>query len=135
MLLNYNTVLQEFQYKPNVTFSAYEREGRWWIRIIMLVEDSRAPFQKWELRPTSDADRWFDQKWWDRLPSRERRYSPSREMMEVVGNYMIPPSFFEGDEYRFVEWMVYLIRKVEDHETFEWLRYKGELINDPHKED
>lgn len=132
-LLDYNKVLRDFQYKPNFEFKAYERVGKWWILVAMVVEDARAPFQKWELKPYPEEDVWFGNDWYDRRPRSGVGYSPSRELTKVTGNYVIP-EFVDGEDDRFVEWLVYNVRKVEDHETFEWLRYKGELINDPHKE-
>lgn len=141
-LLDYNKVLQDFRYKPNFTYHAYERDGRgsdsWWIRIVMLVEDSRKPFRRWEVKKEYRRDEYdffadFD---YGRphLPPTPMIYSPSREMIEVMGSYPIPKCFFEGDDQEFISWMVHTIRMMEEHETDEWLRYKGELINDPHKE-
>jgi hypothetical protein len=133
-LLNYNQVLQDFQYKPNWAYGAYEREkGEWWIRVIMLVEDSRQPFRPWEPRSTRPREiNFFDD--YDRHHlMADRLYSPVREMIEVVGNYPIP-YFGVGDELPFISWMTYTIKSMEQHESDEWLRYKGELLNDPHKE-
>jgi len=140
--LDYNKVLRDFQYKPNFAYGAYERDGSrmdagWWIRIVMMVENARAPWKQWELKPYPQDEHYGEMRFYDTLrmppPVKGVGFSPSREMMEVVGNYPIP-HIFEGEDDRFVEWMVSVIRKMEDHETFEWLRYKGELINDPHKE-
>lgn len=136
--LDFNKVLRDFQYKPNVGFHAYEKYGQWWIRIVMLVEDARAPFRPWEPKPVpEDEFGYFDNDYRRRYhypSSGNVGYSPSRELMEVVGNYAIPP-FVEGDDDNFVSWLVYSIKSVESHEQDEWLRYKGELINDPHKRD
>jgi hypothetical protein len=133
--LDFNAVLRDFQYKPNVRFGAYERDGKWWIRIIMYVENAREPWRPWELKSMPQDDTYYYDSFM-RLPPRSHGvgYSPSREMIELTGNYVIPPAFFEGDEENFVSWMVYTIKGMEDHESDEWLRYKGELLNDPHKE-
>lgn len=132
--LDFNKVLQDFQYKPNFTFGAYRRDGRWWIRVVMLVEDARKPFERWEVKPApqdQDEFTWYMDRF---IPSSPNGvgFSPSRELVRVEGNYFIP-EFIEGEDDRFVQWMVSTVRRLEDHETFEWLRYKGELINDPHK--
>lgn len=135
--LDYSQVLRDLQYKPNFAYGVYQNKGWWMVRIIMLVEDARAPFRKWELTPLPQdrEELWFGTAWFDQMPKPAKGvgYSPSREMMEVVGNYRIP--YFEpGDEDTFVQWMISCFRAVEDHEFFEWARYKGELINDPHKD-
>lgn len=134
-MLDFNAVLRDFQYKPNFSYGAYEREDKPWIRVIMLVENARVPFLRWEVSPDPQDNNlhWLDS--YSLPPARNGvGWSPSRELIEIVGNYPIPMSFFPGDEKRFIDWMVTIIRRMEDHETFEWLRYKGELINDPHKE-
>lgn len=137
--LDFNKVLRDFQYKPNFRCAAYEREkGEWWVRIVMFVEDSRKPLEPWDPQPypVSQRDLYFE---YDivynryRTPEAPEYYSPSRAVIEVMGNYPIP-KYFEGDDEAFVSWMVYTIREVEKHEQDEWFRYKGELLNDPHKE-
>jgi hypothetical protein len=134
-LLDFNEVLKDFQYKPNFAYGAYEREGHPWIRVIMLVENARTPFQRWEVKPVPDDERWeiINDRYYPRGPG-FIGYSPSRELIEVVGNYPIPKCFYPGDELNFISWMETIIRRVEEHEVYEWMRYKGELINDPHQE-
>lgn len=135
--LDYAAVLRDFQYKPNFAFSLYKREDKWWFKVEMAVEDSRLPFKPWELKPMSQEreERYFGHDWYDRMPPRSNGigYSPSREMTLVQGNYVIPLCFSEGDDDYFLSWVVNAVRQVEEHETDEWMRYKGKLINDPHK--
>lgn len=133
-LLDYNKVLQDFVYKPNWSYAAYEREGEWWIRIVMLVENSRAPWRRWELKPAADEEVWFGRDWRDFRPATFTGYSPSREVIEVMGNFPIPHVFGPEHDKEFISWMVYTIKSMEEHESDEWIRYKGELLNDPHKE-
>lgn len=133
--LDFRRVLKDFQYKPNFGFGIYEQDGKWWIRIIMMVEDSRQAFRPWTVEQRSQEE-FYGYDIGYRPPVRTIiGYSPSRELVEVVGTYIIPP-YVEGpdQEQMFVQWLVDMVRDIEDHETFEWLRYKGELINDPHKE-
>lgn len=135
-LLDFNKVLRDLQYKPNVGYRAYERDGMWWIRVIMLVENARAPWRQWDVKPYRQND---EEMYYDlvrRIPSRFNNiagYSPSREVIEVVGQYPIP-MFAPGEEIAFVGWMRFTLHEMENHETDEWIRYKGELLNDPHKE-
>lgn len=138
--LDYSAVLRDFQYKPNFAFAAYKREkDMWWIKAVMAVEDARKPWEQWELKPARQ-DRHYDDFFLDFDRNRYipgpsfAGYSPSREVVYVEGNYPIP-YFDVGDEKMFLEWLVRTVRAMEDHEMYEWLRYKGELINDPHKED
>jgi hypothetical protein len=137
-LLNYSRVLQDFRYKPNFSCRAHERDSlrvsdtEWWVKIVMLVENSRAPFQPWALMPEMREPDFMDFYRDNRVFNNGAGRSPSRKVIEIEGNFRIP-YFEEQDELLFVEWMVCKIREMEDHETFEWLRYKGELINDPHK--
>lgn len=135
--LDFNAVLQDFQYKPNWAYGAYERDGQWWIRILMLVEDSRKPWSRWELgTPERREINFFDDYDIDYNRCRFANfagYSPPREMIEVVGNYPIP-YFHVGDDLPFISWMTYTIKSMEEHESDEWIRYKGELLNDPHKD-
>lgn len=136
-LLDFNAVLKDFRYKPNVRYGAYERDGKWWVRIVMFVENARGPWAPWELTPYPDNRGEYEYiNDFMRIPKGPSGvgWSPSREMMELTGQYAIPPMFHAGDDLLFVEWMVHQIKGFEDHETDEWLRYKGELINDPHKE-
>jgi hypothetical protein len=133
-LLDFNAVLQDFQYKPNFGVKAIKQNDEWWVRIVMIVEDSRKPFRPWtvEQRPRDEYFNYHDLAYRPPLLN-SVGYSPSREVTEVVGNYVIP-TFVHNEELIFIEWLVQCVRMLEDHETFEWLRYKGELINDPHKE-
>lgn len=136
--LDFNAVLRDFRYKPNFGYGAYQRDGfggekEWWIRIIMLVENSRDPWKQWELKPVpQDEELWYMDRYM--RPTRGAGFSPSREVIEVVGNYPIP-YFEEEHELVFIEWMVRTIKQMEMHETDEWARYKGELLHDPHAKD
>lgn len=137
---NPNSVLRDLRYKPNFSYGAHkDARGVWWIRITMWVENSRNPMVPWEIKrgvsrgsafDDYDVDRFYDRF----IPSEpEEWYTGPRPLIEVVGNYPIP--YFElGQEDLFVEWFKRTIRVMEDHETDEWLRYKGELLHDPHKE-
>jgi hypothetical protein len=136
-MLDFNKVLLDFQYKPNFMIRAYNRENRPWILITMLVENARQPLRPWEVKPhPQDTEIYYDR--WRPLAFPEGPstigYSPSREMIEVSGNYPIPLCFYPGDEDNFISWLVLQVKGVEEHEMDEWLRYKGELIRDPHKE-
>jgi hypothetical protein len=140
-LLDYNKVLRDMQYKPNVEFGAFFQEGDWHIRIVMMVENSRAPFKMWNLEQVQGRESDFFVDHYNRstnayryVPDVPKYYSPSREVIEVVGTYAIP-HFVDGEEDMFVEWMVMTIKSLENHEIDEWICYKGELINDPHKFD
>lgn len=81
--LDFNKTLRDFQYKPNFGYGAYERNGMWWIRVIMLVENAREPFRKWELGTVPERIQ-FGRDWYELPPSRGVGFSPSREMIEVV---------------------------------------------------
>lgn len=133
----FRQVIHDFQYKPNFGIGLYEAEGQWRIRIVMWVENSRTPWKQWELgqRPQFannlfddydiDFNRYFP-------PAGPQYFSPSREVIEVQGNFVIPP--FEADnEQEFLTWLIYQVKGVEEHEMDEWIRYKGELVRDPHK--
>lgn len=129
-LLDYDKVLQDFQYKPNWAYKAYEYEDVWYLRVMMMVEDSRRPWERWEIKQAPPEEVWFGQ-WNEFRPADFAGYSPSREVVEVTGTYEIPPF---TDEMQFIKWMVFSIEMLEKHETDEWARYKGVLLNDPHKE-
>lgn len=140
-LLDYNAVLSNLQYKPNFAYTAHKRDGQWWIRVVMLVENSRGRWQQWRVVPIPDEPdepEVFVAPYYDsgyRVPIPRRivyGYSPSREVVEVVGSYAIP-AYGVGDELAFIEWMRHTFRTMEKHELDEWLKYKGELLNDPHK--
>ena len=132
--LDYNKILDDFQYKPNFVYRAFEQDGKWLIRIVMYVENARGPWMRWQLKPIPEDEVYYSdfrdfQRTWR---SRGVGYSPSREMIEIFGTFQIP-QYGPEDEMEFVTWLVFQIQTLEEHETFEWLRYKGELINDPHK--
>lgn len=133
--LDFVSILKDFQYKPNFAISAYEIDGEWRIRISMAVEDARKPFNPWVLKPMpQDEDYFINDYARMRRPSNGIGYSPSREMTEVMGNFIIPPFVEDDGEESFLRWLMYTVKEVEMHEIDEWARYKGELLNDPHKE-
>ena len=133
--LNYRQVLSDFQYKPNWVFTAYTHENRWYLRMDMWVENSRTAVEPWDLRP----QRWREMDFGSfRAPGMrqmdyEAVFSPSRELTLVHSQFMIPP-YGPGDEEAFLKFVMFGIKSTENHEIFEWARYKGELIHDPHKE-
>lgn len=129
--LDYKKVLQDFTYKPNFFFALYKPSdsAHWWLRITMLVENSRRPLRMWE----TEMD---EPEFMYGYPIQPPVYwSPRREVIEVQGSYPIPLFFGPEQEAEFVSWLVYTTKSTEEHEQDEWFRYKGELINDPHKED
>lgn len=135
--LDLKSILNDFMYKPNFGFALYTHEGREMIKIVMIVEDSREPTSPWVVQPSPRRE---VIQYGDDIAYRRRfhdnivGYSPPRPVTEVWGNYTIP-YFDEGMTMQFVEWLSHCIRKMEDHERDEWIRYKGELINDPHAKD
>lgn len=135
-LLDLKSVLNDFSYKPNFGFTLYTRDGREMIKITMVVEDSRAPLDPWRIQPAPRREVVFGDDLCVRRKFQEDNivgYSPPRHVTEVWGKYAIP--YFDSTmDVEFVEWLRNRIRKMEDHEMDEWLRYKGELVNDPHKE-
>ena len=137
-LLNFNRVLQDIRYKPNTSMVAYESEGQWWLRVVMLVEDARGHFEPWRTHPYPQdrEDLYFFHDDLMRAPKPEKGvgWSPSRELIELRAVYAIP-MFSPGDETTFLRWIRGMIHSMEKHESDEWFRYKGELVNDPHKGD
>lgn len=139
--LDYNKVLQDFQYKPNFGYYTFKSMEECRIRITMWVENSRSTWKQWDIHTEQwqnggmFADYDVAYNYTRYIPPTTKNYSPSREVIEVVGTFVIPPdAFLEGDEDSFISWVVFTIKAMEDHETNEWARYKGELLNDPHKE-
>lgn len=142
-LLDFNKILREdWQYKPNFGFGAYMNGDHPWIRIVMLVENSREPFRQWEVKAEparrelyfEDFEFSIDYNATRYIPKKTFvGYSPSRELVEIMGQYPIP-YFEEGDEATFIEWLLRTVWEMEKHEMYEWARYKGELVDDPHKE-
>lgn len=45
-----------------------------------------------------------------------------------------PPPWHVG-EAEFIRWLAWRLQEVEVHESKEWLRYRGELVDDPHAAD
>lgn len=133
--LNYRELVKNFRYKPNVFFEVLKGadDFHWMLRITMYVEDSRAPLVPWDLWPESDWRSGYGELdvASNSFIRRERILSPSREVIRVTGTYTIPP--YLPDEKALQWWMRDIVRALEDHETDEWLRYNGELLNDPHK--
>lgn len=132
-MLDYQKVLSEFTYKPNFSIRISKQEGQWRLLITMWVEDSRGPISPWliEQRPREFESVFVDDGLYRRFNTPIAGYSPSRPLVQVNGNFVIPP-FEEGYEHLFLEWLVSMIRMLEDHEIDEWARYKGELLHDPH---
>ena len=136
--LDYNAMLRVLTYKPNFSFQAHKREHQWWFRADMYVENSRDPFDPWEIKrgvrqPTmyDDYDIYFSR---DSFPHlREKWYGPQRPLIPVQGNYPIP-FFPPGEEMDFIQWVRRTLQSMELHESDEWLKYKGEILFDPHKE-
>lgn len=57
-------------------------------------------------------------------------YNPSETM--VIGvNSPLPPFATEEELLRWLSWR---LRRIESHESREFLRYKGQQVSDPHKE-
>lgn len=129
-LLHPGEVLADFRYKPNFRFSAEWLGRRWLIVVEMWVEDSRAPFNPWELNAN-----WTIQKKDDFTHNAPKRIvlSPNRQLTPVTSRNSMP-DFEKGDEQMFIAWLVRVLWSMEQHEIDEWVRYKGELVNDPHKE-
>lgn len=134
--LDFVAILKDFSYKPNFAIGAYEVDGEWRIRISMAVEDARKPLEPWVLKPMPQDENYFfnDYARYRPPPSNSIGYSPSREMTEVMGNFIIPPFVEQDGEESFLKWLMYSIKEVELHEMDEWARYKGELLHDPHEE-
>lgn len=135
----FRQVINDFQYKPNFGIGLYEADGQWRIRIVMWVENSRVPFQQWEIKEgRQQSNGMFDDydieyNRYRYVPPTPQFFSPSREVIEVQGVFVIPP-FGPENEKEFLTWLIYQVKGVEQHETDEWIRYKGELVDDPHAE-
>lgn len=65
------------------------------------------------------------------LATVENSYQPGKMLDLGISTY-IPPC---RDEQAFLDFLAYRLGRVEIHEAREWLRYKGELVDDPHKEE
>lgn len=112
------TLWEEFfskiRYKPNVTVVYdnrihFERES---ITITMYVPDSR------DLR--------------NLLENQTPTYGLARHipLVPITASYVL--DHWINEEYA-KHYIRDLLRRMEDHEIDEWLRYNGELINDPHE--
>jgi len=60
-------------------------------------------------------------------------YHPERTI--PIGARLIVPPYvaYEKDANAFRRWLEHNLDEMERHERREWLRYDGELVNDPHK--
>lgn len=67
-----------------------------------------------------------------RVPDSTR---PDHPMVKVIAAVIVPPPMRTGNGYTFLQWVKGEIRKQEIHEMDEFLRYKGELLHDPHHRD
>lgn len=63
-----------------------------------------------------------------------RQPAPDPRKTVVVNQKLSLPPRWHGEEYA-LDFIRSVIRKMEDHEVDEWIRYRGELVFDPHKED
>jgi hypothetical protein len=51
--------------------------------------------------------------------------------VQISASYPVP--YYLPDEEAFLHWLRgYVINAVEQHESDEWFRYEGVLVNDPH---
>ncbi len=139
-LLDVKEVMKDFTYKPNFGFTLYTNSGHPMIKIVMLVENSRAPLDPWRVQPLPRRQV-IEYGGYNDVCARPRYlddsivgYSPPRPVTEVHGNFHLP-DFDAHDVSLFLEWLIMRIRDLEEHEMYEWASYKGALINDPHKED
>jgi hypothetical protein len=131
-------MLSNFTYKPNFGFTYYQHNDLWNVRIMMYAEDARQPLKMWQLTPHEQRPGYddyfldFDARRF-RPENRSEGWSPSREQILIQGIFIVPPGL-EDDEKNLLRWMIDMFRQVETHEQDEWFRYKGVLVNDPHKE-
>lgn len=128
-LLDYKAFLRRFTYKPNFGFFHLEKDGRQWIKIMMYVEDSRKPFEPWEIQNRNEEFEYIGSQF---NPFRNRIVVDSKEVMLVEGTYVLP-ILRPGEEEHLKHFLIGCIHKLEDHEMYEWLKLDGELIDDPHK--
>lgn len=54
------------------------------------------------------------------------------QLIPIVSTY---PTYHVRDRDQFRRWVRSCIERLERHEQMEWLRYDGELIEDPHRGD
>lgn len=116
-------LLKEFRYKPGWQFDL-ERAPEWGglkLRVSFGAPDSRAPLR----------DRWFPQ-----CPMCHQSTNEAGQI-PITGTYYLPSQMAEhvlhGDERHFWRFIRYAIDSTENHETDEWFRVRGELVNDPHE--
>jgi hypothetical protein len=128
--LDINAILREFRYKPNFYIITQRYGETWIIKVTMYVENSREYFQPWEIQREESQ---FITDGYNRFAMPPSMYSPRRPVVEVTGSYEVPRDFRAGHEKAFLHWFIERIKDLEMHEMYEWVRYKGELINDPHK--
>jgi hypothetical protein len=110
---------KNFSYKPNFAFAVESNIGldRLYpkVRITMMVPDSRIPLPENEHVHALNV-------------TGVRKNIP---LIPIMLDVSLGP--YHSDEYA-LEFMRFNIREMEDHEIDEWIRFKGELVNDPHKE-
>lgn len=129
-LLDYRAFLKRFTYKPNFGFFHFERDGKQWVKILMYVEDSRAPFRPWAVAGMDDDMGYTGSSY---NPFKKMMYAEARPVMLVEGTYVLP-TLMPGDEEMFKHFLIGCIHNIEKHEMYEWAKLDGELIDDPHKE-
>lgn len=59
--------------------------------------------------------------------------TPEHRPVEIVSRRPIDLlSLSRLDEAGFLDWLLCRVMSLESHETREWFRYRGELVDDPH---
>jgi hypothetical protein len=106
-LLRLQSVLDQISYKPGWTFTAargYKTTGGLNLSEVFL----RVAYE------TADVN----------FPKRETTINSVREL---------PASFLETmPELAIIEFVRHVIQEAENHETSEWLKYRGICVRDPH---
>lgn len=115
---NWKDFFEKIQYKPNVTI-AYENVGYLGserITVTMYVPDSRDPRN---LAPSQDEV--------------ARGLPPRRvPLVPITASYFLDPWYSEDYSKHYIR---DVLRRMEDHELDEWLRFDGKLLNDPHADE
>ena len=129
--------VKRYSYKPGCQMWVTPPEvsgNNWMLHLQMRVPDSRSSIQ----RPVDDIQVYYrteyeDSVFDDRLLSRLRDsgYDKAGPTITVQGRYAIP-RFFQGEREQFRIWLTHTLMALEEHEMREWLRYDGELVDDPH---
>jgi hypothetical protein len=122
-----------YSYKPNFRMMLLPPHdpgstGQWMLKVRMRVPDSRVPIQ----RKRSPVGDWLGSYGGDDYDLRFRRdedIDVAGPLASVQGIYAIP-HYIDREEFR--RWLIHQLQLLEEHELREWLRYDGELIDDPH---